>query len=183
MAPANVKCVVSFSSQVSTALFMMGFSYSLFHQILGVNFFQFSRSLYKKFNKKFSRIIFSSSPNIPENLVDFFCVLAKLDHLACNKFSKLQLSNTITPHYYIRHYRETRILLHAKWSNFRNTQHNCTKFSGMLGGDKKNDPRKILLKKFEERPSKLVKLKLVKGYSQDLVKQTVVQAGPGDSCV
>ena len=35
------------------------------------------------------------------------------------------------------HYRETRFLLHAKWSNFQNTQQNCTKFSGMLGEDEK----------------------------------------------
>ena len=27
--------------------------------------------------------------------------------------------------------------LHAKWSNFQNTQQNCTTFSGMLGEDKK----------------------------------------------
>ena len=33
--------------------------------------------------------------------------------------------------------RETRILLHAKWSNFQNTQQNCTKFSGMLGEHEK----------------------------------------------
>ena len=38
-----------------------------------------------------------------------------------------------------------------------------------VGGRWKNDPRKILLKKFKERPSKLKK-----GYSQYLVKQTVV---------
>ena len=76
--------------------------YSLLHQNLGVAFFQFARSLFKIFEQTFSRIIFSSSPYIPENLVEFFRVgllgLAKLDHLACNKFSKLQLSldfNTI----------------------------------------------------------------------------------------
>ena len=63
----------------------LGFTYSLFHQILGVAFFQFARSLFKK---KYSRISFLSSPNIPETLVDFFCVLAKLDHLTCNTFSK-----------------------------------------------------------------------------------------------
>ena len=40
----------------------------------------------------------------------------------------------------------------------------------MLGEDEKNDPRSILLK-IKERPSKLEK-----GYSQDLVKQTVVRA-------
>ena len=45
----------------------------------------------------FSWIIFSSSPSIPENLVDLFCVLAKLDHLASNTFSKLQLSLTPLP--------------------------------------------------------------------------------------
>ena len=71
--------------------------YSLFQQILRVDFFQFARSLFKKFQQIFSWIIFSSSPNIPENLVDFFCVLAKLDHLACNKLSKLQLSLTPLP--------------------------------------------------------------------------------------
>ena len=49
------------------------------------------------FLTKFFHINFSSRPNIPENLVIFFRVLAKLDHLACNKFSKLQLElfNTI----------------------------------------------------------------------------------------
>ena len=51
--------------------------------------------------------------------MDFFCVLAKLDHLAYSKFSK------------------TRILLHAKWSNLQNTQQNRTKFSGMLEENKK----------------------------------------------
>ena len=60
--------------------------YSLFHQDLGVAFFQFARSLFKIFYQIFSQIIFSPSPNIPENLVDFFCVSAKLDHLACNNF-------------------------------------------------------------------------------------------------
>ena len=34
-------------------------------------------------------------------------------------------------------YRETRFILHAKWSNFQNTQQYCTKFSGMLGEDVK----------------------------------------------
>ena len=38
----------------------------------------------------------------------------------------------------------------------------------MLGEHEKNDPRKILLTNFKERPSKLEK-----GYSQVLVKQTV----------
>ena len=37
-----------------------------------------------------------SSPNISENLVNFFSVFAKLDHLACNTFSKITaLFNTI----------------------------------------------------------------------------------------
>ena len=71
--------------------------YSLFHQNLGVAFFQFAWSLFKFFQQNFFHIIFSSSPNIPENLVDFFRVLAELDHLACNKFSKLQLSLTPLP--------------------------------------------------------------------------------------
>ena len=34
-------------------------------------------------------------------------------------------------------YRETRILFHAKWSKFQNTQQNATKFSAMLGEDEK----------------------------------------------
>ena len=51
--------------------------------------------------------------------------------------------------------------------NFANTQKKSTKFSRMLGEDEKMIPRKILLKNFKERPSKLEK-----GYSHDLVKQT-----------
>ena len=54
--------------------------------------------------------------------MDFFCVLSKLDHLACNTFAKSQLS-----------YHETRILLHAKWSNLQNTQQNSTTCLAMLG--------------------------------------------------
>ena len=72
-------------------------TYSLFHQDLGVAFFQFVRSLFENFKQHFSQIIFSPSPNIPENVVDFVCVLAKLDHLACNNFSKWQLSLTPLP--------------------------------------------------------------------------------------
>ena len=71
--------------------------YSLVHQILGVAFFQFTRSLFKNFQQNFFRIIFSSSPSIPENLVDFFEVLSKVDHLACNTFSKSHLSLTSLP--------------------------------------------------------------------------------------
>ena len=52
---------------------------------------------------------------------------------------------------------------------YANTQTKSTKFSGTLGKDEKNDLRKILLKKFKERPSKLEN-----GYSQDLAKQTVI---------
>ena len=44
-------------------------AYSLFDHILGVAFFQFAQWLFKIFKQNFSRIIFSSSPNIPENLV------------------------------------------------------------------------------------------------------------------
>ena len=56
-------------------------------------------------------------------------------------------------------------LLHAKWSNFArsNTQKNHQIFRD-VGGRLKNDTRKF----FKERSSKLEK-----GYSQDLVKQTV----------
>ena len=50
---------------VKYALF---YSYSLFHQILGVVFFQFSQALFKIFVWKFFWVIFSSSHNIAENL-------------------------------------------------------------------------------------------------------------------
>ena len=52
--------------------------YSLFHQILGVAFFQFARSLFKFFKYIFSRIIFPSSPNIPEKSVQFCDSMASL---------------------------------------------------------------------------------------------------------
>ena len=55
--------------------------HSLFHQIPGVAFFQFSRLLFKIFVWIFSWVIFLSSLNIPENLVEFCCVFFKLDHL------------------------------------------------------------------------------------------------------
>ena len=46
----------------------------------------------------FSKFVLGSffylPPNIPENFVDFFYVLSKIDYLACNTFSKLQLSLT-----------------------------------------------------------------------------------------
>ena len=48
-------------------------------------------------------------------------------------------------------------LLHAKWSNFADTQKKSTKFSGMLRRYEKIILRKILLKKFKEQPSKLEK--------------------------
>ena len=68
--------------------------YSLFHQILGVAFFQFAL-------KKLSPILFSDHffifPRHHWKVGEFFCVLAKLDHLACNKFSKVQLSLTPLP--------------------------------------------------------------------------------------
>ena len=44
-----------------------------------------------------------------------------------------------------------------------------TKFSGMLGEDERMIPEKKLLKNLKQRPSKFKK-----GYSQDLVKQTVI---------
>ena len=49
----------------------------------------------------------------------------------------------------IHHYRDTRILSHAKWSNLQNTQPNSTKVSAMLGEDEKNDPKQISRKNFE----------------------------------
>ena len=64
--------------------------------------------------------------------MDCFCLLSKLNHLACNKVTKSHV-----------HYRETGILLHAKWSNLQNTQENSTKFSGMLGEDEKMIQQKI----------------------------------------
>ena len=49
---------------------LMHVYYNLFHQILGVAFFQFARSIFEKFLQKFSRSIFSSS---------------ELDQLVCNR--------------------------------------------------------------------------------------------------
>ena len=60
------------------------------------------------------------------------------------------------------------ILLHAKWSNLTNTQTKSTKFSEMLGEDEKMTREKF------EKTNKERQSKLEKGYSQDLVKQTVV---------
>ena len=59
-------------------------------------------------------------------------------------------------------------LLHAKWSNFDNTPKKSTKFSRMLGEDEKMICEKFCFQIFKQRSSKLKK-----GYSQDLVKQTV----------
>ena len=69
---------------------MLGLLYSLFHQILGVGgaFFQFARSLFKKINIFFLRSFFHLPPTSLE-FGGFFCVLAKLDHLTCNKFSNV----------------------------------------------------------------------------------------------
>ena len=68
-------------------------------------------------------IVFSSPPNIPENLVEFGCILSKLDDLACNNISKWQLS--------LHH------ILHTKWSDWQSTRLNSTKFSEMLGEEEK----------------------------------------------
>ena len=58
---------------------------SLFHQILGVDFFQFTQALFKIFVWNFFGVILSPSPNIAENFVEFGCIFFKLDNLACNK--------------------------------------------------------------------------------------------------
>ena len=65
--------------------------YSLFHQILGVAFCQFARSLFTFFNDIFLGSFFIF-PQHPLKFGEFFCLLLKFDHLACNKFPKLQLS-------------------------------------------------------------------------------------------
>ena len=96
-------------------------NYCLFHQILGVAFFQFARSLFKIFEQQFvwDHFFISPPPTPLKNLVELGCVFWKLGDLACIYFSKLQLS--------FHHYRETRMLLHAKWFNSQNRQHNSTK--------------------------------------------------------
>ena len=66
----------------------LGYRLQSVHQILGVAFLQFARSLFKNFQQNFSRIIFFISPQHPWKFGEFFCVLAKLDHLACNNFFK-----------------------------------------------------------------------------------------------
>ena len=63
---------------------VLSFDYSLFHQILGVVFFQFTPAIFEIFVWNFSLVIFSSFPNISENFVKFCFVFWKLDHLACN---------------------------------------------------------------------------------------------------
>ena len=88
--------------------------YSLFYQILGVAFFQFAPRCLKFFSEIFIASFFSFSLNFPGNLVEFCCVLWKIDHLVCNKFSKLQIS--------FHHYHETRILVHVQWSHSQNAQ-------------------------------------------------------------
>ena len=67
-------------------------TYSLFHQILGVAFFQIAK--FKICLQNFCRIIFPSSPNIVENLVEVCCVFCKLDNLACNNFDNTQIKFT-----------------------------------------------------------------------------------------
>ena len=57
---------------------MPWYDYSLFHQDLGVAFFQFARTLFNIFQKKISQIILSPSPNIPENFVDFFLCISEV---------------------------------------------------------------------------------------------------------
>ena len=78
--------------------------------------------------------------------------------------------------YFVNHYRNSveercnfENLLHAKWSNFDNTQkiHQIFRDIGLRGN---NNLRKMLLIFFFKQRSS----KLKKGYSQDLVKQTVV---------
>ena len=60
-------------------------------------------------------------------MVEFCCVLSKLDYLSRNKISKGQFS--------FHHFRITGNILHGEWSNLQNTQQNSTKFSTMLGKD------------------------------------------------
>ena len=59
-------------------------------------------------------------------------------------------------------------VLHAKLSNFTNTQKNQPNFQGCWGEMKKWSEKNCVIF-FKERPSKLET-----GYSQDMVEQTVV---------
>ena len=74
-------------------------------------------------------------PPAPSLVVEFCFVFWKKDLLACNNFSKLQLS--------FHHYRETKKILHTRWSSLQNTQQNSTNFSAMLGDDEKIIRKKI----------------------------------------
>ena len=78
---------MKYPSRISQTTLRRPGIYSLFHQILGVAFFQFSRSLFKIFEQIFSRKFFSSFPDILENLVKFIYVLSISDHMTCNKIS------------------------------------------------------------------------------------------------
>ena len=60
---------------------------------------------------------------------------------------------------------------HYMPNGLQNTQQECTQFSRIVGEDEKAIQEKNLLHFSKERPSKLEK-----GYSQDLVKQTVVSS-------
>ena len=98
--------------------------------------------------KKILMVIFSSSLKIWL----IFCVLSKLDHLAYNKFSKLQ--HSLAP---LTCNKNSITLSHAKWSNLQNTQQNYTKFLGMLllGEDEKMIREKFCCKIFNsDRASK-----------------------------
>ena len=85
----------------------------------------------------FSDCFFSSSPNIPENLVQFCCVFWKPDHVIEFLFH----SNGVKESCNFEN------VLYAKCSNFTSTQKKYSKYSGMLGGDEKLS-KKYLVKKF-----------------------------------
>ena len=93
--------------------------------------------------------------------MDFYRVLAKLDHLACNKFSQLQFS--LRPLAWNKNPITCQMVQLPKYTT------KLRQIFRDIRGTWKNDHKNFFLKNFKERPSKLEK-----GYSQVLVKQTVV---------
>ena len=101
--------------------------YNLFHQILGEAFFQFTLELFKLFVWIFLGSFFHLPPTSLEILWN--CTVYFVSYLACNKI-------LVSRSWWNGSWNFEK-LLHAKWSNFHNTQHNSPIFSVKSGEDEK----------------------------------------------
>ena len=124
--------------------------YSLFHHIVGVTFFKLLGHCYKFFNNFFHGSFIQLSPTSPKIWWDFVVY-----YRSWTIWIKFQNDSS----HFIKNYR---------MPNGRTYKIHVYKYTKCHGVGWKNDPRKQLLKKFEQRLGKLKK-----SYSQDLVKQTV----------